>query len=157
MRRGAEGDGTKSGLGKDGKGDRYRYPAEIASAEGGANVALRCADVKEGRFEGLLSSFALPMRVERHRDYLDIPFKEGESAKTLEPLESLGLVVDVSSECASVWTCNAKAPSTAVHPLTQVRLATRNNSQIRQKTSPIPLKHVKKAAKAEVNGVLTAD
>eukprot|EP00965_Chrysotila_dentata_P132078 4366651-Pleurochrysis_carterae.AAC.1 len=88
------------------------------------------------------------MKVEKHRDYYDLPFKEGGPARSLQDLESLGLdlsqsydtghkdqpklsmedgtvqpVVDVCLECSSVWTRNAKAPSTAVHPLTQVRIA----------------------------------
>eukprot|EP00965_Chrysotila_dentata_P023634 783451-Pleurochrysis_carterae.AAC.1 len=45
-------------------------------------------------------------------------------------------VVDVCLECSSVWMRNAKAPSTAVHPLTQVRVATGNNPPTRQKAYP---------------------
>eukprot|EP00965_Chrysotila_dentata_P161280 5325978-Pleurochrysis_carterae.AAC.1 len=101
------------------------------------------------------------MKVERHRDYYE--FKEGGPARSLQDLESLGLdlsqsydtghkdqpkvsmedgilqpVVHVCLKCSSVWTRNAKAPSTAVHPLTQVRIATGNNPSIRQKAYPIP-------------------
>eukprot|EP00965_Chrysotila_dentata_P091653 3026021-Pleurochrysis_carterae.AAC.8 len=134
------------------------------AAEEKSDVSLLSADANEGRalFEGL-GSFALPMTVERHRSYHDLPFKEGGPAKSLEDLETLGLldltqsydtehsdqprlfmkdgtlqpVVDVCLKCSSVWTRNAKAPSAEVHPLTQIRIATGNNPTIRQKAYPI--------------------
>eukprot|EP00965_Chrysotila_dentata_P254380 6211847-Pleurochrysis_carterae.AAC.4 len=68
---------------------------------------------------------------------------------TLQP------VVDVCLECSSVWTRNAKTPSTVIHPLTQVRIATGNNPPIRQKAYPVPHKYVG-AVRAEVNGLLKA-
>eukprot|EP00965_Chrysotila_dentata_P167515 5531669-Pleurochrysis_carterae.AAC.1 len=120
------------------------------------------------------------MTIERHRSYHKLPFKEGGPARSLEDLETLELdlsqsydtghkdqprlsmedgtlqpVVDVCLKCSSVWTRNAKAPSTAVHPLTQVRIAMGNISPIRPKAYPIPHKHVE-AVRAEVSGLLKA-
>eukprot|EP00965_Chrysotila_dentata_P215048 6188531-Pleurochrysis_carterae.AAC.1 len=65
---------------------------EGVAEDGEENVSLRSADANEGRapFEGL-RSFTLPMKVERHRDYYDLPFKEGGHARSLQDLESLGL------------------------------------------------------------------
>eukprot|EP00965_Chrysotila_dentata_P262039 6214455-Pleurochrysis_carterae.AAC.1 len=68
---------------------------------------------------------------------------------------TLQLVVDMCLKYSSVWTRNAKAPSTAVHPLTQVRIATGSNPPIRQKACPIPHKCVE-AVRAEVSGLLKA-
>eukprot|EP00965_Chrysotila_dentata_P182402 6022952-Pleurochrysis_carterae.AAC.1 len=106
---------------------------------------------------------------------------EGRPAQRLEDLETLGLdvsqsydtghkdqprlsmqdgtlqpVVNVCLKCSSVWTRNAKAPSTVFHPLTQVRIATGNNLLIRRKAYPIPHKYVK-AVRAEVSGLLKLD
>eukprot|EP00965_Chrysotila_dentata_P023055 764056-Pleurochrysis_carterae.AAC.1 len=52
------------------------------TAENKADVSLRSADANEGRalFEGL-RSFALPMTVERHRNYHELPFKKGGPAR----------------------------------------------------------------------------
>eukprot|EP00965_Chrysotila_dentata_P254379 6211847-Pleurochrysis_carterae.AAC.3 len=65
---------------------------EGVAEDGEENVSLRYADANEGRalFEGL-RSFALPMEVERHRVYYNLPFKEGGPARSLQGLESLGL------------------------------------------------------------------
>eukprot|EP00965_Chrysotila_dentata_P185988 6140778-Pleurochrysis_carterae.AAC.1 len=65
---------------------------EGVAEDGEENMSLRSADANEGRAlsEGL-RSFALPMKVKKHRDYYDLPFKEGGPARSLQDLESLGL------------------------------------------------------------------
>eukprot|EP00965_Chrysotila_dentata_P017744 590120-Pleurochrysis_carterae.AAC.2 len=68
---------------------------------------------------------------------------------TLQP------IVNVCLSCSMVWTRNAKAPDTALHPLTQVRIPTGTSGAIRQKAYPIPHKCVK-AVRAEIDGLLKA-
>eukprot|EP00965_Chrysotila_dentata_P098301 3249809-Pleurochrysis_carterae.AAC.1 len=68
---------------------------------------------------------------------------------TLQPL------IDVCLSCSMVWTRNAKAPDTAIHPLMQVRIPTGTNEAIRQKAYPIPHKYVQ-AVRAEIDGLLKA-
>eukprot|EP00965_Chrysotila_dentata_P160351 5294641-Pleurochrysis_carterae.AAC.1 len=55
-----------------------------------------------------------------------------------------------------VWTRNAKAPDTAIHPLTQVQIPTGTSEAIRQKAYPIPHKYVQ-AVRAEIDGLLKAE
>eukprot|EP00965_Chrysotila_dentata_P023191 768952-Pleurochrysis_carterae.AAC.1 len=91
-----------------------------------------------------LRSFADAFKVTLPRNYQDIPFEEGEPPLTIEQLESLGMdfskshdtghkdqphfkmedgtlqpLIDVCLSCSMVWTRNARAPDTAIHPLTQ--------------------------------------
>eukprot|EP00965_Chrysotila_dentata_P084800 2798991-Pleurochrysis_carterae.AAC.1 len=65
---------------------------------------------------------------------------------TLQPL------IDVCLSCFMVWTRNARAPDTAIHPLTQVRIST---GTICQKAYPIPQKYVQ-AVRVELDGWLKA-
>eukprot|EP00965_Chrysotila_dentata_P254082 6211753-Pleurochrysis_carterae.AAC.3 len=55
-----------------------------------------------------------------------------------------------------VWTKNARAPDTAIHPLTQVKIPTGTDEAIRQKAYPIPHKYVQ-AMRAEIDGLLKAE
>eukprot|EP00965_Chrysotila_dentata_P091052 3006619-Pleurochrysis_carterae.AAC.1 len=91
-----------------------------------------------------LCSFADAFEVKPTRNYKDIPFEEGEPPLRKEQLESIGMdfskscdtghkdqplltmedgtlqsLIDVRLTCSIVWTRNAKAPDTAIHPLTQ--------------------------------------
>eukprot|EP00965_Chrysotila_dentata_P091344 3015697-Pleurochrysis_carterae.AAC.1 len=61
---------------------------EEVAEDGEENVYLRPADANGSRapFEGL-RSFGLPMKVERHRDCYDLPFKEGGPAQSLQDSE----------------------------------------------------------------------
>eukprot|EP00965_Chrysotila_dentata_P200905 6180250-Pleurochrysis_carterae.AAC.3 len=69
---------------------------------------------------------------------------------TLQPL------IDVCLSCSMVWTRNAKAPGTAIHPLTHVRVPTGTSEVIRQKAHPIPRKYAQ-AVRAEMNDLLKAE
>eukprot|EP00965_Chrysotila_dentata_P041648 1381220-Pleurochrysis_carterae.AAC.1 len=68
---------------------------------------------------------------------------------TLQPL------IDVCLSYSMVWTKNARAPDTAIHPLTQVRIPTGTSEAIRQKAYPIPHKYVQ-AVQAKIDGLLNA-
>eukprot|EP00965_Chrysotila_dentata_P258402 6213206-Pleurochrysis_carterae.AAC.1 len=105
-----------------------------------------------------LRSFADAFEVTPPRKYKDVPFEEGGPPLKKEQLQSIGMdfsqsydtgrkgqpqltmengtlqpLVDVCLSCSMVWTRNAKAPDTAIHPLTQVRIPTETSEAIRQK------------------------
>eukprot|EP00965_Chrysotila_dentata_P206401 6183513-Pleurochrysis_carterae.AAC.2 len=63
---------------------------------------------------------------------------------TLQPLIDVCL-----SYCSMVWTRNARAPDTLLHPLTQVKIPTGKSKTIRQKAYSIPQNYVQ-AVRAEV-------
>eukprot|EP00965_Chrysotila_dentata_P069200 2287150-Pleurochrysis_carterae.AAC.1 len=76
-----------------------------------------------------------------HKDQPLLTMENG----TLQPL------IDVCLSCSIVSTRNAKAPDTAIHPLTQVQIPTETSEAIRQKAYPIPHKYVQ-AVRAEIDG-----
>eukprot|EP00965_Chrysotila_dentata_P001125 36902-Pleurochrysis_carterae.AAC.1 len=139
------------------------------AAEEKSAVSLRSADANERHslLQGL-RSFALPMTVEKHRNYHDLPLRRAGPHgvwRTWKDWDWIchnpmiqGIRINRGCPlrtCSPVWTRNAKTPSTAVHPLTQVRIATGSNPPIRQKAYPIPHTYVE-AVRAEVNGLLKA-